>query len=137
MYIDLRQTECYSNYVRKIGWKVDKFQDIFLYSKNILFWKFVKIQRPKNIIVKLLNSYIVKNYKHSTIYVEPFTYEQSVEFIKLGFKKYNSPFLPSKTIQVDLKKSEDELLRKMHYKTRYNINHFIHNKTLKLNKTND
>src|SRR3989304_6786945 len=137
MFIDLRQTESYSNYLKNIGWKVGKFQDIFLYSKKLLFWRFGKIQRPHEIKIKEFNDFLLKVYRFSTIYIEPNDYLQYEELKKNGLKKYNSPFLPSKTIQIDLTKSVDQLLKNMHYKTRYNIKHFLSHQNIKLTKTSN
>ena len=119
-YQDLRQTNNYSQYMQDLGWRVDEYKGVHIYFKKILFWRFVKIQRPQVEIVKLLNCYIVKKYRYSTVYVEPGSNKQHNDLLKLGFKKYNSPFLPSKTVQIDLRRSEEQLLKEMHYKTRYN-----------------
>lgn len=43
------------------------------------------------------------------------------KLLKMGFVKDKSPMLPTKTIWLDLRKSQERLLREMHYKTRYNI----------------
>lgn len=120
---DLRQTEEYSEYIKKIGWKVDKFQDTYIFLKKFLFWNFVKVQRPDKLVGSELLSYLVKEFEYSTIYVEPSNNDQYEDLLRSGFRKYNSPFLPSKTVQIDLTKSEAELLMEMHYKTRYNITH--------------
>lgn len=119
--IDLRQTKEYANYVRSLGWEVDEFQSTYIYVKRFLFWKFVKVQRPHDLSVHGFNKYLLKKFRFSTVYLESGSQFQYEEFLKLGFKKYNSPYLPSKTIQIDLTKTEAQLLSQMHYKTRYNI----------------
>lgn len=131
IYQDLRQNKNYPSYMQDLGWGTDEYKGVHIYFKKILFWRFVKVQRPNNLIVKEFNSYLLRKYRHSTLYVEPASVKQYEEFVNSKFKKYKSPFLPSKTIQIDLGKSEDQLLKEMHYKTRYNI---IHN--LKLNNQN-
>lgn len=128
IYQDLRQNKNYPSYMQDLGWGIDEYKGIHIYFKKIFFWSFVKVQRPNNLIVKEFNSYFLRKYKRSTVYVEPANVKQCEEFVNSKFKKYNSPFLPSKTVQIDLGKSEDQLLKEMHHKTRYNI---IHN--LKLN----
>jgi lipid II:glycine glycyltransferase (peptidoglycan interpeptide bridge formation enzyme) len=118
---DLRQTGEYAEYIKKIGWEVDKFQDTYIFLKKFLFWNFVKVQRPRLFKVNSLIRYIERKYRFSTIYIEPSDYKQYQELLDVGFRKYNSPFLPSKTIQIDLEKTENKLIKEMHYKTRYNI----------------
>ena len=120
IYQDLRQTNNYSQYMQDLGWRVDEYKGVHIYLKKIFFWSFVKIQRPNNLIVKEFNSYLLRKYKRSTVYIEPANVKQYEEFVNSKFKKYNSPFLPSKTVQIDLRRSEDQLLKEMHYKTRYN-----------------
>ncbi len=136
MFKDLRQTGKYSEYIKRIGWGADKFEDIYIFSRKILFWRFVKIQRPEGEIAKLLNGYIAEKFKYSTVYIEPKSNSQYNELLELGFRKYNSPFLPSKTIQIDLTKPEVELLKEMHPKTRYNIRKAISDKR-KVIRSND
>ena len=120
IYQDLRQTNNYSQYMQDLGWRVDEYKGVHIYLKMIFFWSFVKVQRPNNLIVKEFNSYLLRKYKRSTVYIEPANVKQYEEFVNSKFKKYNSPFLPSKTVQIDLRRSEDQLLKEMHYKTRYN-----------------
>ena len=120
-YIDLRQTEYYSKYIKKLGWKVDKYGGVNIYSKRLLLWNFVKIQRPEDFKADKLNNYLTSNYRYSTIYVEAKNNKQYNSLLKFKFKSYNSPFLPTKTIWIDLKDGQSQLLKKMHQKTRYNI----------------
>ena len=117
---DLRQNKNYPFYIQDLGWGVDEYKGVHIYLKKIFFWSFVKVQRPTSLIVKEFNSYLLRKYKRSTVYIEPANVKQYEEFVNSKFKKYNSPFLPSKTVQIDLRRSEDQLLKEMHYKTRYN-----------------
>ena len=117
---DLRQNKNYPFYIQDLGWEVDEYKGVHIYLKKIFFWSFVKVQRPTNLIVKEFNSYLLRKYRRSTVYIEPANVKQYEEFVNSKFKKYNSPFLPSKTVQIDLRRSEEQLLKEMHYKTRYN-----------------
>jgi len=40
-----------------------------------------------------------------------------------GFKSYKDPFLPTKTIEIDVTQTKKDMLNAMHHKTRYNINY--------------
>ncbi len=126
--VDLRQTGGYAQYMKTLGWDVDEFKQIYIYSKKLFFWRFVKIQRPKSGSDCQLVRYLERHYRRSTIYIEPDNSIQYTNYIGCGFRKYSSPFLPSRTIRIELERSEDQLLRDMHYKTRYNIKKIKNNK---------
>lgn len=61
--------------------------------------------------------------KRKSIFVkaEPLTDNVAQALVEAGFRKSKKEIQPSKTVIVDLTKSEDELLGMMHHKTRYNI----------------
>ncbi len=119
--VDLRQTPEYALYLQSIGWNVEK-----LGNNNIFIKKFpvvgsiAKIQRPSHPVTMTRLIAIKNKYKTRIVYVEPFE-DQVSDFRDLGFWPYNQPFLPSATIQIDLRKSEKVLLSEMKPKTRYNI----------------
>lgn len=121
---DLRQTPEYAKYMESLGWEVVRFQvsgfrcQVFVRKISFL-GKIAKLQRPENRISNLQFATFIKKYKPSVFYVEPqipLTHPISPIF---SFSK--TAFLPSKTIIIDLTKSEQELLKKMKPKTRYNI----------------
>lgn len=99
--IDLRQTQEYAEYMRQIGWQVERVPD-WLYIKKIPFlpWSMAKLQRAKNVDWKLVAR--VKK-KHRII------------------KLITEEMVAKKTIWINLRKSEKELLKAMKPKTRYNI----------------
>lgn len=133
---DLRQSRNYADYIGKIGWNVDEYKGVFLYINKLLFWNFVKVQRPFSDNFTPLFRFIKNKYRFSTIYVEPNTERQYRKLLNMGFRKYSSPFLPSKTVQIDLTKKEERLLKEMHKKTRYNIKIALRNK-LNVSATHD
>lgn len=119
-YIDIRQTPEYSHFLKKLGWQTIKLNNCQIYIKKLPLLPFsvAKILRANQIpsIEKLKR--LIKQYKILFIKIAPFNPEV------LNNTKYhpdNSPLIPTKTIWIDLIKSEDELLKKMKPKTRYNI----------------
>ncbi|KKR10390.1 MAG: Methicillin resistance protein [Microgenomates group bacterium GW2011_GWA2_39_19] len=121
--IDLRQTKEYANYMEKIGWQVEKIQNpnvkIQIFIRKIpLLGKVVKIQRPQFISKETIDEILISQ-KPIALYVEP---PLLPLFSPLSqFSHSSSCFLPPKTIHIDLKKTEKELLAGMKIKTRYNI----------------
>ncbi|MBI2670026.1 MAG: peptidoglycan bridge formation glycyltransferase FemA/FemB family protein [Candidatus Yanofskybacteria bacterium] len=62
-----------------------------------------------------------KKRKSIFIKTEPLIDSIAQALVEAGFKKSKKEIQPSKTVVVDLTKSENELLAAMHHKTRYNI----------------
>ena len=133
--IDLRQTPEYTKYMESIGWIVERKNGVNYFIKKFpLIGSFIKIQRPGKINFNQIEN-IAKKYKAFQIVIEPInTSHQSLsepealESRRLvtnhGFRLCRNPFVPAKTIHIDLTKSEKQLLKEMHYKTRYNIKKF-------------
>ena len=119
--LDLRQTPEYAKYMTYIGWVVEKKGNTYYYIKKIpLLGSVLKIQRPLNISYQYINVLVVK-YRVFQVIIEPKNTNQISRITYYGYKQSKSPSLPSKTIHIDLTKSEKQLLNEMHYKTRYNI----------------
>lgn len=129
---DLRQSKEYTDYLRSIGWQVEthlpagRKYPLHIYLKHfpILGW-FAKIQRPDYLNNKVID-FIESNYHPHQFSIEPAHYaSKSVAggplLKKLGFKLSNSPSLPSKTLVIDLNKSQKEILDSFSPKTRYNV----------------
>lgn len=119
--IDLRQTPQYALYMQKIGWKVEWENGSFYYIKKVPFLgSVVKFQRPK-IVDHHDIEYIAKKHKVFQVILEPYDDQQATTLQSHRYTLSKSPYLPSKTIFIDITKSEEELLQNMHHKTRYNI----------------
>lgn len=121
-FTDIRQTEKWANYLQLIGWQVEKIDDVFIYIRKLpLVGSIIKIQRPNHLPSLKKLEKISKAYRAISCKIEPKNQDQVDTLIKWGFKKNNWSMLPSKTILIDLIKSEKQLLSEMHHKTRYNI----------------
>ncbi|SRR5258708_1007625 len=116
---NLRQSPQYAKYLESVGWKIEKIDNTFIFLKKLpaLGW-FVKIQRPLVLNDEAIN-FIEKKYHPFQISVEPNQYTKYNILYTLGFKKAD-PSLPTKTLILDLTKTERELLKDMSPKTRYN-----------------
>jgi peptidoglycan pentaglycine glycine transferase (the first glycine) len=112
---DLRQSKEYSNYLKSIGWQIEKINGTFVYLKKLplLGW-FAKIQRPT-----ILNNKII-DFVESKYHPFQFSIEPSNYLPLQGFKQAD-PSLPTKTLQIDLTKSQKEILSSFSQKTRYNV----------------
>lgn len=122
---DLRQTPEYAQYMQLLGWSVIRLQtsdfkcQIFI-KKIPLFGNIAKLQRPQGKLdIKKLKKFARKN-TLAALYIEPSFGNQST-IQDSQFKIHKNCFLPSKTIQIDLQKKEENLLKEMKPKTRYNI----------------
>ncbi|KKQ53364.1 hypothetical protein A2865_03800 [Candidatus Woesebacteria bacterium RIFCSPHIGHO2_01_FULL_39_17] len=132
--MDLRQTPEYAKYMESIGWIVERKGGVNYFIKKFsLIGSFIKIQRPEVLRdqeIKLIKR-LSKKYRAFQIVIEPRKASLRGKpnlLIEHGFRLSRSPFVPAKTIHIDLTKSEKQLLKEMHYKTRYNIKKAISNK---------
>lgn len=119
--IDLRQTAKYAKYMNLLGWQIQNTESgikNFVYIKTIpLLGRIAKLQRPKNLKFKdILSQTEKENIK--IFYLEP---EKEIKNLPKNFTVSKSSFLPAKTIHINLAQSENDLLKNMHQKTRYNI----------------
>lgn len=114
--IDIRQTTQYAYYLSKIGWEVERIGGINYFIKKLpLIGSIIKIQRPEVIsykVIKLLSE------KHGAfqVIIEPKLHTTSYQLRQLknyGFKLSNSPYLPTKTLQLDLTQSEKTLFKQL------------------------
>ena len=115
--IDLRQSKEYQNYMKRLGWQVEK--GMFIKKLWWLPWSMIKIQRQNNLKQAEVTK-ISKKHRALLVKIEP-AIDDKTNYEKWGFKLDKSPLLPTKTIWIDLKKSQSRLLKEMHHKTRYNI----------------
>jgi len=118
---DLRQTEQYAKFMESIGWIVERKNGVNYFIKKFpLFGSFIKIQRPDKIDLSFIRD-LVHRYRAFQTVIEPKNQNQVSSIKNQGFRQSKTPFVPAKTIHVNLTKSEKLLLSGMHYKTRYNI----------------
>lgn len=119
--IDPRQTKEYAEYMNHIGWKTERIDNVNYFIRSLpLFGSVLKIQRPEILLDEQIRK-LEKKYRVFQTIIEPKKDLDIQTVTKLGFKNNSTPYLPTKTIHIDLTKNEEWLLKSMHYKTRYNI----------------
>lgn len=110
--IDIRQTQEYGDYLKCEGWIVERRQNINYFIKKLpLIGSILKIQRPEEINFKTIEK-LCRKYRVFQTIVEPklATSTRAIEvnhnlLITHGFKLGKSPYLPSKTLQINLTQS--------------------------------
>lgn len=127
---DIRQTSQYAHFMEKIGWKAPKMDDSYFYLKNLplLPFNLVKVLRAKKYIplakLKKFHPLLVKQ-QPFLIGSGKWEVGSGNSDITLGevrsWKGDKTPLIPTKTIWIDLIKTEKQLLNEMKPKTRYNL----------------
>lgn len=106
--VDIRQSTNYANYLKSQGWTVERIKETNYFLKKIpLLGSVLKIQRPEKINFKRINK-LQKKYKVFQTIIEPNLTAGSIAttnhnlFISNGYKLSKSPYLPTKTLHIDL-----------------------------------
>lgn len=124
--MDIRQSALYASFMRKIDWDVVKIKDSYLYTRNIPFiGKIAKFQRT----TLPIPFDQLTNFKSITI--EPDCDPDRIletQSLANGYKINLSPYLPTKTILIDLKRTESEIFKSFGSSTRRAIRRAIKNK---------
>lgn len=119
--IDLKQSAEYVKYMESIGWTVERVNGTFAYIKKFpIIGNFIKLQHPEQLSNKTIK-HLVNKYEPFQFVIEPRYSSHIIHLTTHNFRQNRNYFVPSKTIQIDLTKSKNQLLQEMHYKTRYNI----------------
>ncbi len=119
---DIRQTPQYSNYLKSIGWIVEQKQGSYYFIKKFpLIGSVIKVQRPHVVNYDFIKK-LTKNYRAFLIIVEPKNDLDAEHLISLGFNLDYSPYLPTKTLQIDLTDSKAQIIKAMKKDARTAIN---------------
>lgn len=118
---DIRQTGKYAKYLKKIGWEVEKAGKNYFFVKSApLVGSIIKIQRPEEIDIEAID-FIRKKHRAFQFIVEPKDKNQVSSIKKHGFKISKSPYLPSKTLHLDLTKPMPMLFGSLKKDARYSL----------------
>lgn len=106
---DIRQSQNYASYLQKIGWKVERIKNTNYFLKKLpLIGYLLKVQRPEKIEIDVIDK-LVRKYGVFRIIIEPKTDTDAELLTTAGYKLSKSPFLPSRTLQLDLTLSKEEI----------------------------
>ena len=105
---DIRQSKEYADYLTKTGWIVERINGINYFIKKIpLIGSVLKIQRPNELRFREIKR-LREKYRVFQIIIEPDLSCSGLTshhpLITRGFKLSKSPYLPSKTLCLDLTK---------------------------------
>lgn len=101
---DIRQSVNYANYLKSQGWIVERISRTNYFIKKIpILGSVLKIQRPEKIGYKDIKI-LSEKYKPFQIIIEPSNQLQALSLKQYGYKLSKNPYLPSKTLHLDLTK---------------------------------
>lgn len=115
--VDIHQSPQYANFLSSSGWIIEKICGVNYFIRNLpLFGSILKIQRPKEIYFDEIDRLCQKYHVFQTI-LEPSLFSTRGDFTTFdhnlllhhGFRLSKSPYLPSKTLQIDLTKSQKDI----------------------------
>ena len=118
---DIRQSINYKKYLESQGWIVERIDNINYFIRKLpLIGSVLKIQRPENIDFETIQK-LEKKYKVFQTIIEPDLGSDIHLLVDNGYKLSKSPFLPSKTILLDLTKSEKQIWEGFKKDAKYGI----------------
>lgn len=118
---DIRQTAKYAKYLEKIGWRVERAGKTYFFIKSApLVGSIIKIQRPEEIDPEAFR-YVCKKCKAFLTIIEPKNNDQESRIKDQGFKTSNSPYLPTKTLHLDLTNKIEKLYSGLKKDARYSL----------------
>ncbi len=112
--IDIRQSGSYAKYLRSLGWTVERIGGINYFIKKMpILGSILKLQRPEEIRMDTIKE-LCQKYGVFQIIIEPKNNLDAKYLEFSGFRLSKSTYLPSKTLQIDLTQSKEEILK--HFK---------------------
>ena len=126
---DIRQSKEYANYLASQGWIIERIANTSYFIKKLpIIGSVLKVQRPNRINFETIKK-IEKKYRVFQTIIEPDLYcpNSITKFfdhsllLQKGFKLSKSPYLPTKTMQLDLDQTKDQIYRNFSKGCRYSI----------------
>jgi len=118
--MELQQSPLYKKYIKTLRWTVADLDGVTIFIRNIPFLGVMaKIQRPELLpyipkLIPFLQTHLVRRVAvEPTINTRDDTYETYVRSLSKFFIIHKEPFLPTKTICVDLTLPEKKIFDRM------------------------
>ena len=110
---DIRQSQMYGNAVQRMGWVVEEVDGIKIFIKKFpLIGSVIKIQRPDRLPpVKLLDE-LARKYRARSVSIESSVTTNYLNPTKSNFRITNNPYLPTKTIRIDVTGNEEKIFQR-------------------------
>lgn len=119
--MELRQSEQWGKYLESLGWITEVADGCAVRIKRVgPLGSIIKIQRPENLPLSKIEG-IAKKHRALFVRIEPSNESQAEDLAESGYKTDSWPLNPTRTIFVDLKKSNRELLESFSKDTRQSI----------------
>jgi len=121
--MDLRQTKEYGAFLSKIGWQVITLNNRQYFIKKVpLLGAAIKLQRTTSFSLKDIGT-LMKKFRVFQIILEPQTLTKKLRKMLAndGYKLSSSPYLPTKTLQIDISTSLPTISAQMKKDARYSI----------------
>lgn len=125
--IDIRQSQNYANYLEREGWVVERIEEInYFIRKFPVIGSILKLQRPEKIDFETIDK-LARKYRVFQIIIEPNLGSGSGTVFKNdhdllsqnGFKLSKSPYLPTKTLQINLTQTKEKIYESFSKNCRY------------------
>lgn len=117
--MEVQQSSLYLRYVRSLGWKIHKVDGVAILTKHFpLIGGLAKIQRPHKLPSLAKLALLLQGQRIKTVAPEPDTNVDAKQFqrwcqkLSHTFKINKSPYLPTKTIRIDLRPSEEKIFKR-------------------------
>lgn len=114
--MELQQSSLYRQYIERLGWTVVDVDGVQIFIKRIpLYGVLAKIQRPSHLPYIPVLVPILKMHNVQKVVLEPTadtnqtTYQTYTQSLAKFFTIHTEPFLPTKTILVDLSRTEEQI----------------------------
>jgi lipid II:glycine glycyltransferase (peptidoglycan interpeptide bridge formation enzyme) len=125
--VDIRQSIHFANYLKRLGWTVERIGEINYFIREFpVIGSILKIQRPEEIRFDTIKQ-LCRKHRVFQVILEPklasviATTNGHNPMLLHGFKLSKKPYLPSKTLQIDLTQSQKDIFRHFKKDARYGV----------------